>query len=273
MKNIFVIDNAINCSYITSVLTALLYNKSKLDGFLEVEPENNSFFYLQELIKTNFIEKIRNFYSIDNSVLNEIRNYCIACGWKNNEYFLQLYDVGEFYDFLVKNIDFGTINYEVSFNNSTDKYCTSFIPLNIDKSSTEISIYDLFNEWINKNLIKYDDKKKIKNYELTEIPDIVTFYVNRNINFRFNNKRVDIMKNIRFNDITEPQDKLRWEIYSIVCYNEAFPQHYYSVVNFNDEWFIIDDNMIPSIFQINIKNDDYANKIKSECCLIFYIKK
>jgi hypothetical protein len=251
-----------------------------MEIMLKKIPVNDKFYYLQELIVNNLIEKIRKNYSVDSNAINEIRNYIVSCNWKIGEYFFQLFDAGEFYNFFVKNIGFGDISYEIlsSVDNSVVKLNTFIISLDIDKMTDECSVHELLNTWISKKLVKYsDDKKKIKSYQFVDIPELVTLYINRNLGSHFNNKQIDIMKAIRFNEINEPQHELRWQIFSIVCLSESFPQHYYSVIKICESkddvnWYIIDDTMIPSIFEIDIKNDDYSNKIKSECSLIFYTK-
>ena len=44
---------------------------------LTSEPESPAGYYLQEILKTNFVEPIRRHFSIKYDIFNEIRNYLL----------------------------------------------------------------------------------------------------------------------------------------------------------------------------------------------------
>ena len=79
-----VIEGGYNTSYINSLLTTLFYKKNEyLKELLNGEPTQTAGYYLQELIKSNYIEPLCKNYTIKNDVINEIRNISISVYWKN----------------------------------------------------------------------------------------------------------------------------------------------------------------------------------------------
>ena len=86
-KNIipFHIEKGLNTSYLSSVLISLFYKyDTNINNILTDKPEKPAGFYLQELIKTLFVEPIRKNFSIKSDTLNEIRNYLIINGWESD---------------------------------------------------------------------------------------------------------------------------------------------------------------------------------------------
>ena len=96
--NFCIIEKSYNTSYIEAVITALFSNTCFENLLLDI-PEKIEFIYLQELIMKKFVSNIRKFYSVESSVINEIRNYSAVCGWNNNENFADMHKVSDFYKF------------------------------------------------------------------------------------------------------------------------------------------------------------------------------
>lgn len=101
MNPIFAVANGINTSYIDSLLIALFYKESYLQQMLFQQTENEYFSYLQDLIYINFIDNVRNSKSVDSFQINEIRNYSYMCGWKNTTNIIDLYDVIDYFSFIM----------------------------------------------------------------------------------------------------------------------------------------------------------------------------
>ena len=112
MTDILVVANGYNTSYIDSLLIALFYRTSHLKSLLTQYPEKSKFIYLQELINSNFLKNIRSGYCVDVSIINEIRNYSIICGWKENENITKLHNVVDYMKFLMQGLGFGQIDFE-----------------------------------------------------------------------------------------------------------------------------------------------------------------
>ena len=107
-ENIVIVENGVNTCYISSLLVGLFYSSSDIYyKMLERDPKNPNFYYLQELIKVNFIEPLRKNISISADVINEIRNYMFINEWKTDEpdEIFELHDVNDFYSYLYNNLN------------------------------------------------------------------------------------------------------------------------------------------------------------------------
>jgi hypothetical protein len=161
-KYCFIIEKGLNTSYISSLLVAMFLSPSKISDMLKSDLDNVTVYYLQEVIRSKFVEQVRNNRSLELSIVNEIRNICLFMNWKHNENPLSLFNVNDFYTFLLNNIGNVKCNYI----------------LNPENVSIEVSTTDL-----TKDIVPLD-----KNV------DFVSFYVNRK-----NNRPIDIMKGFKFN--------------------------------------------------------------------------
>jgi hypothetical protein len=268
-NNIFIVEQGKNTSYIDSLIIALFYKISHLQEIITQIPNNNEYIYLQEIINTNFIEKIRSNNSVNISIINEIRNYSYICGWKNGLDITELYNVLDYMKFLMSGIGFGTINFEIieyKINIKKSDYIintleTNCLEVDINKN---ISIKKLLNKWIYLNIKK--NKDLLINFKFAKIPLLISIYLNRNQQ-EINNYEVDIMQKIRFKNIDK---NLYWTIHSIICFSNL-SKSYYSIVNtlYND-WYLFSNIKIPSFNKINITDDLIAHTIKKECVLILY---
>lgn len=261
----FCVEGGINTSYIDSLLIALFYKPSTIDNILNNSPISCEFYYLQELFR-NFVEIVRRNYSVGLDLLNEIRNYSIMCGWKQDGNILDLFNVSDYYNFIVTSLNSNIIRFEIidKDNNQISEKQISLINISISKDTdSDIKINELLDQWAN---------IEIKNvYHFLDIPNYIPIYINRfDINKIFYRGKVNIMKAIRWtnnNDVN--QRKIKWNIHSIICYSETNP-HYYTLVYINSKWYIYDNLNIPALEELNIKQQCITEKIKQECILLFF---
>jgi len=266
MSLIFKVDDGLNTSYIDALLVALFYKPSPATNMLNTIPENASFLYLQEQIKIDFVEKIKQNYSIESRVLNQIRNYSVLCGWKRNDSLIniiELFNVVDYYKFFALGVGCGLINFESS--DANDANITNTI-IRLVPTQQETNIRKLLDDWIYNNLLKKSTQTK---YHFKEIPTLIPIHIDRsNLN-----SSVDIMKKIKFcNNNNSNQENLSWTIHSIVCFSNSSVRYYYSLINYDaNTWLIYDNTKIPSLIKVDIKNDIYLqNKIKLECVFVIY---
>ena len=230
-----IIEKGYNTDYINSLLLAMFYKSSNIETILEyTKKTNTSFIYMQELIKSKFIEPLRCVYSISDNVINEIRNYAVICGWYNY--------MTDDMDDTVNNIDFieqkNILNFYKFIIHLCDKNIFNNIIYNV-KNNTNIK------EIINLNNISYT-------------PKFVCIQLNREQN---DNYDVDIMKQILIN-------KSKLHIHSIICKDKN--NKFYTVfLSYDKKWIYYDENNIPSLKYIDI--DDYKENIMLEVIMIFYV--
>ena len=295
-KSVFVVENGFNTCYISSLLMALFYKPSYLDNMLQQEPKNPDLIYLQELIKTKFVDKVRNGVSVLSDVMNEIRTYANICGWLKdipNELADQQ-DVNEFYGFLADeanlphiDIQRRTITEGITIKGDLGEIeSIPFINLIVPYDVDEISVKDLLNHWMNNNTvevkrntikdgIKIEENVKALNiYEIMNVPFAIGISLNRfnnEINTRIETK-IDIQKKVKFHHVLD-KDGLKWRIHSIICHTGETSKsgHYYAVIFGSDNtWFLFNDLYVPSLQKISMKNDDMVDMIKRECVFLMY---
>jgi uncharacterized UBP type Zn finger protein len=273
-----VIENGYNTCYIDALLVALFYkHNDSINMILESEPKRPDGFYLQELIKLKFVEPIKRNYSINSSIINEIRNYSIICGWSDNEDIDGQKDCSEFYSFLSELFNIKPIEFEIleiknnTISENIKKIRLPFISLNLTQDD---NIKNILSNWIDTQ-ININNSKIFHCYKLSNIPQFIILYINRfNNDGTRNNYKLDIMKRIKFfgiNDTT--QNYLKWKIHSIICHTGKSIKsgHYYSVIyTYQRKWLLFDDNMIPSFEQIDMEDDDIKEKIMLESVMLIY---
>ena len=274
-----VVENGMNTCYIDALFVALFYKETPYTNFiLETTPKNPTGYYLQELIKSKFVEPIRKHYSITSNIINEIRNYALICGWASDGNIDGQKDCSEFYTFMADLFNIPNLEFEIleiknnTITNNTHKSILPFIPLSPNTNNT---IRSLLIDWINTKIINNDIEIN-HCYKLTNIPQFIILNVNRfNYNGIRNNYKIDIMKRIKFfgnNDTS--QNYLKWKIHSMVCHKgeSCKSGHYYAITTTHcKKWLLFDDNLVPSFEQIDLEDDDIQNKIMLEAVLIIYI--
>lgn len=300
-KNLFVVENGLNTCYIDSLLMALFYKPcTYLESLLHSDPKDLNCIYLQEIIKTKFIDQVRKNNSVIADIINEIRIYSHECGWLTgipNEYdeLFEQQDINEFYSFLLNAINVPLIeiqrqtlyeNYECG-DNIGDPETIPFINLIIPDNTDEISVKELINYWMNHNTVNNVNKEVVENgektiksvnglniYRIVNIPTFVALSISR---FNTTNERIetkiDIQKKIKLHHISDNNYGLRWRIHSMICHRGENPKngHYYSVLyGSNNNWLLFDDQSIPCLKEISLKDKNIAETIKKEVVFIIY---
>ena len=273
-----IVENGYNTCYIDSLLTALFYKDTNYTNYiLEHIPKKPEGYYLQELIRSKFINALQRNYSITSNIINEIRNYSVICGWSSDGDITDQKDCGKYFTFLmdlfnIKSLEFEI--FEIKNNIMTDnieKISSPFISFNITKDDT---IKNLLQYWINSKIYS-PDENIIYCYKLSDIPQFIILHINRfNTNgIRIQNK-IDITKRLKFFGINDQSQKyLRWKIHGIICHrgNSMYTGHYYSILTTYDrKWLLFDDMLIPSFEQIDLSDEDIKEKIMSEVTFVIY---
>jgi len=269
----FVVADGLNTSYIDSTLMALFYKSSHLQEMLVQQPDKSEFIYLQEMINNNFIDPARHNFSIESSIINEIRNYSFVCGWKTSSNITELFSVADYLSFLMKGFSFDNIKLEVVEMSDHDEEVRV---LNFDYIEVHVNddnnIDHLIKKWL-EHCIKKTKPLSSVHYRFAELPMLVPIFLNRNIGKDITNtSQIDIFNKIKFkknNDKT--QDGASWIIHAIVCLSSSGPGHYYSLIRVDKkEWYLFSNARIPSLVKIRISDPDVALKIKKECVLVLY---
>lgn len=281
-KNMFMVENGFNTSYISSLLMAMFYKKSHIDSILYNDTKTTMFIYLQEIIKQKFVDKVRQGLSVMSDTINEIRIVAHACGWLNNDQLLDHQDINDFFVFIASNSNLSPLEICRTITNYNDdnhkKYHEQmlFINLNIisdDIETNETSIKKLLDTW-QSNVI---DNIQSNTY-LVNIPMFMGIALNRHQN---KDMKVDIQKKIKIKSINN--DEIKWRIHSIICkshhelnyetnHEPENNDHYYAIIlNNNNEWYMFNDMNIPSLTNIDIKNPTIMNTIKHESVFVLYV--
>ena len=276
MSKTFIVENAGNTCYIDSLLMALFYTKSHIDGILTNRPKDDKYIYIQEYIKMEFIERVRNNKSVLFNVMNNLRYVLIECGWKDLDEFIDQQDVSEFYTFLADIFNITVIEmkrhtfYSTQDDRESDIEKIPFIPLsipfdhNLNKPiNTEVTIKDMLYNWLYNNDVTIKNDKQIAGlnvYHIQNIPEFVCISINRFVNASSRldvdviiQKRLCPFKNTGYADIQD----IEWCFHSAVCHRGATLNsgHYYTLLrdskstnNGDDDcWYIFNDLDKPSI--------------------------
>lgn len=237
-----IIEDGYNTNYISCLLlTLFLENNTIYKQFLEC----NNFIYLQEIIK-KIINDFKNYNIVNSQILNYFRNIIYFNNFKEPSTILNNNSIIELYNFLYNKFDVPKIEIlNITDRGNIERF--NYLVLNYTHECNNI-----------KKLINYNYSKKL----LNNIPLFLGFYLIRN-----DNMIIDIQKKISMNTIYSitSVDKLIWKIYFIICCQN---NNYYSFINYNDTWIMINQNNIPALEKINIKN--YESDIKKNGLFIMY---
>jgi len=234
MTNVIMIINGGCCtSYIVATIIALFYKSTCLECMLSIIPDNINFLYLQDLINNNIIDPLRHNYSIDYDVINEIRNYCITCGWLPNCNPVLLHDISKFIDFLFSGLKNSMHHNMISIKNI---------------GNTIISC-DLLDTWY-------------KNHQPLTLDNPTPSLIMITLDKNHHKNNLDIMKKIKFNNCN-----VTWSIHALLCLSKS---HYYALIYLSyHHWIIFDETTMNAISEINIMGEN-INKIKNDCVAVLY---
>lgn len=227
-----IIENGYNTSYIDSVLSALFFNKSLIYNNFITNDTHVDLYYLQEIIKNNYIEPLRNKLSISSNTINHIRNV-LFCNYKwlstTPQQFLYEHNIVDFITYIGTTFkqDINIYNVDISDNISTNSICSH--------------IYNI--------------------YKPTTTPDILAINIKR-----INSVSIDIMQQVKLFPPDNYLAKIKWNIHSVICKGNG----YYSIVKYYNDWYMVDSSTIPSVTQLNMSDKRLINMIKTESILILY---
>ena len=291
----FIVKNGFNTCYIDSLLMALFAAKSTNDFLLNKDVEVEAI-YLQEFIKINFVDKVRNNLSVDEEMINNIRLLCIENGWKSEslDEMYEQQDVSEFYSFLLNRLSGNLIEIKRStisegLTHKDDKGSIEripFIPLSIPPGRDYFTVKELINRWMFDNptelerLVPTTDGQEIKNimglntYNIVNHPNIMAISINRfaNINER-NNCSIIIQKKINFVINSSLFNNPVWAFHAAICHvgDNIKSGHYYSLIQNNDgNFYIFDDQKIPCLYHVDMSDPSTTRLIKKDVVFIIY---
>lgn len=268
-----VIEGGYNTSYITSLLSALFYKENEhLKSILLQQPNNNSGYYLQDIIKVNYIEPMRKHYTIKSDILNEIRNYLFINGFLPNENILNTFkiqSISDLYLFLSEYLNSQKMEFDITkikdgkLIETDNLHKLSMIELKVNNKNT--SIRELFLNWISSVLLK--EQEEYYCYKLKDIPSYLCFHLKRDK--QEENVMVDIMNKIKFFKNSDPtQNYIKYKIHSLICFDGK--NYYTCMIGYNNKWIMLNENIIPSMHYISMADDDITEKIKKEVMFIIY---
>jgi ubiquitin C-terminal hydrolase len=289
----FIIENAGNSCYIDALLVGLLFTPSHIDNLLKKDLTNTNSIYLQEYIKINFVNNIRENKSIFHDTIEMIRQLCLHNGWRKNttnDECMNQQDVNEFYTFLMQQFESGMIEIQrktiteglpdVSDNGPNE--IIPFIPLSLSENQQSVSVKEMLNNWLYNNVL--DMKRLVTNnqesivkglntYKLANVPNIIALSINR---FTNKNERIttDIIIQKKIFPSTDPLmfHSNEWVFHSAICHQGKSPKsgHYYSLLYSHDRWYIFDDQLIPSLVEVSMADKNVTDIIKQECVFLLY---
>jgi len=289
------IENAGNTCYMDSLIIALFYVKSCIENHVmsNREVKNPLGIYIQEFIKNQIIDPLRNGKSVTRETMDTFRSLCFQSGWRNSdeeEYFRQQ-DVSEFYSFIAHMLDIPmiemqkrTITEAIPDKDDTGKKeQMAFVPLSLPNDKTDVKIATLLYDWMHNNYVQIKRKintgqeltptnvNSLQSYSITNFPMIVPLSINR---FRSNNERLDV--NIIIQKKINPVDgnfQHEWKLLSVICHNglSSDAGHYYTLFTSLNKWYISDDLKEPSIYEVAMNDKNITSRIKRECVFLIYI--
>lgn len=239
-----IVENCKNSSYIDTLFVSMFYKPSLILNILSDKLNDLKFTYLQELLCEYFIFQTRAGNVITSEIINELRNYFVFCGWKQNDNFMNLFNVKELYDFVLSKHKKQLLINDLSNNNITELNYLNF---------------DIKNDCCIKQLL-FDWETQ---HELKNVPDFIALNLNRSNETTFT---VNIMDGFYFKN----DRKKYWGIHSIICKSD---NHYYSVVLGDKNWHIFNNSKLPSLSSVDIYSEEIGSKIKKECVFLFYTLK
>lgn len=285
----FVVGNPGNTCYIDSLLMGLFFSPSTNDYLLRKDTADGLGLYLQEIIKIDFVDQVRNFKSVKGDTMDFIRGYCHQMGWKSNnpEELFNQQDVTEFYIFLMDKFEGTQIKFQretftealKSDDDIGKETYIPYIPLAMPTDKKIVKIRDMLNEWINDNVKEVKrfvitdngkEEKMVMGLDVKRIVNtapIIAIGINRfqniidkNGEFKIqrNNTDIIIQKKISpFHEYNDGLNKRDWIFHAAICHKGDTVEsgHYYCLLRHNDKYYIFDDAKIPCIDEVETKTN------------------
>lgn len=277
--NPFIIENIGNTCYIDSLLMGLFYDPSKLDNLLNKNITNTLGIYVQEYIKENFVNLVRNNKSVLRSNIEMIKTLCFQLGWKQYNEYTEQQDINEFYTFLMEILENEQIEIRrnnISENSNNKIETIPFIPLSLSPISENIKVSELLHNWLINNTasIKNNDiiTKSPNSYYINNIPYLIALSINR-----FNNcgQKIETPVIIQKRISTNNQDIIhntKWEFHAAICHKGVTSKsgHYYVLLVSKNIWYIFDDLLVPCMREVKMDDITVTEMLKKECIFLLY---
>lgn len=234
----FCIEDGYNTDYICVSLLALLFEHSMIERVLLLEnnrTDNNlTSTYLQQLIKHNFIEHVRDNISITSEILNEIRLYSHLLGWGKYNLFNK-YEPIDYITFLIKQVGYIPVE-----TNNNKHYVINL------ESITDNDIQTTYNHWADTNTI-------------INIPVFVIFKIKLS-------EQLNLNKKIKLFNEQHQYHMIKWVFHSLFYQNNA---EYHTIIHKGNELFKINLNHVPTLTKIEYNN---ISNVKNKDIYIIYRK-
>lgn len=246
MNNIaFIVDGDKNTDYIDTLLVALFFKQYTFDIYLHSEPKNINAVYLQDIIRTKFVNSIRSGKGILHNTISEILIYSHECGWiSETKNILSQQSILDYYLFLA------------------DLFCIESIETIDCAKNTSVKITKHSHITLCVSSGNSSDIKKLlekKNISIKNKPNHIILHISGFCS--------DIKKCIRLNTVYGENDYMYWSISAIICLKK---NHHYCFIYSSGIWYIYDHNNVPCIRQSDIYSTDIMTKIKNECIMLIY---
>ena len=297
MAHPLIVQNAGNTCYIDSLLISIFFEKS-FDKLLITDPKITNAIYLQEFIKIQFVDCIRQDKSVLEDTINTMRQLLYENGWKKDETeIFSQQDVTEFYTFLVDIFNGPLIETrrttiseglpDIGDNGIIEKL--PFIPLSLPDNFTEVKIRDLLDSWLNDNVSSLkrkiykngnrpndtveDNVNALNIYNIENVPYMVGLSINR---FKDIYKRdqtdIIIQRKINPSNSVSYPFQHSWVFHAAICHIGDSPKngHYYCIVEKEKVFYLFDDLQIPSVVKIDMSEPAITSQIKKNVVFILY---
>lgn len=296
----FLVENGGNTCYIDSLFMALFYTESHIDAILSKPPKQDSYTYLQEFIKSCFVDRVRSCQNVTMETVHELRYILMNCGWLDADELFFQQDVNEFFTFLVDKFNVTVIELEKQTftdvdgkdNNTIEKM--PFIPLSFPYDTqlqahieNRVNVKDMFHDWLYKNEVNV--QREVKNttsnvsglsvYHIHNVPEFVALSINRfpTVDKRENidviiQKKLTPFKHTGNSDIKD----IEWCFHAAVCHkgDTLRSGHYYSLLfkkkEDKDVWYIFDDQTQPCLEEVDMSDKNITDQIKQDCVFLLY---
>ena len=260
----FIFENNNNNNLtIPSLIVSLFFKENIL---INNTYNNIELIYLYNFLNDKFINKLKN----NNSILN--RDLCffeqlLDDIYNKNINFkkLNIKDMFTLISFIFKIDEISVLRKNIITKNISAKVKYKFIELNLNNNNKIFDINSMIHSWITMNDDLYI------NY-INNIPSIIPLYINRyNRQNIYNNSNVIIQNNINIFDFYKNDEfnTYIWAFYSTICYCLNTNQ-YYTILNYNNEWYLFNDNNVPCFNKIFMNDNMIVHKIKKESIFVFY---
>lgn len=227
---------------------------------------NIELIYIYRFLNDKFINKLKNNKSILN---NDICLFEQLLNNKNKNINLEKLNIKDMFS-LISSIfkldEISILRKNIITKKISAKIKYKFIELNLMNNSINIhDINSMIHSWITMNDDLYI------NY-INNIPSIIPLYINRyNKNNIYNDSDVIIQTNINIFDFYKSDEfnTYIWTFYSSICYCLNKKQ-YYTIINYDNDWYLFNDNNVPCFNKIFMNDNMIVNKIKKESIFVFY---